>query len=79
MDKKEILKVLQKKTYKKLILELIVYAAVYLLIMNFNWEEIDNISSTIKTIVRFINIFCLLSIVGNSIILVSRFILEKNK
>jgi len=77
MDKKEILKVLQKKTRKRLIIELVVYAAVYLLIMNFNWEEIDNISSTIKTIVRFINIFCLLSIVGNSIILISRFILEK--
>ena len=77
MDQKEILKVLQKKTRKRLIIELVVYAAVYLLIMNFNWEEIDNISSTIKTIVRFINIFCLLSIVGNSIILVSRFILEK--
>lgn len=79
MDKKEILKVLQKKTRIRLIIELVVYAAVYLLIMNFNWEEIDNISSTIKTIVRFINIFCLLSIVGNSIILVSRFILEKNE
>ncbi len=78
MDKKEILKVLQKKTRKRLIIELVVYTAVYLLIMNFNWEEIDNISSTIKTIVRFINIFCLLSIVGNSIILVSRFILEKS-
>jgi len=77
MDKKEILKVLQKKTRKRLIIELVVYTAVYLLIMNFNWEEIDNISSTIKTIVRFINIFCLLSIVGNSIILISRFILEK--
>lgn len=77
MDKKEILKVLQKKTRIRLIIELVVYAAVYLLIMNFNWEEIDNISSTIKTIIRFINIFCLLSIVGNSIILVSRFILEK--
>jgi hypothetical protein len=77
MDKKEILKVLQKKTRKRLIIELVVYAAVYLLIMNFNWEEIDNISSTIKTIVRFINFFFLLSIVGNSIILVSRFILEK--
>ena len=78
MDKKEILKVLQKKTRKRLIIELVVYTAVYLLIMNFNWEEIDNISSTIKTIVRFINIFCLLSIVGNSIILISRFILEKS-
>ena len=78
MDKKEILKVLQKKTRKRLIIELVVYAAVYLLIMNFNWEEIDNISSTIKTIVRFINFFFLLSIVGNSIILVSRFILEKS-
>ncbi len=78
MDKKEILKVLQKKTRKRLIIELLVYTAVYLLIMNFNWKEIDNISSTIKTIVRFINIFCLLSIVGNSIILVSRFILEKS-
>jgi hypothetical protein len=77
MDKKEILKVLQKKTRKRLIIELVVYAAVYLLIMNFNWEEIDNISSAIKTIVRIINIFCLFSIVGNSIILVSRFILEK--
>ena len=77
MDKKEILKILQKKTRKRLIIELVVYAAVYLLIMNFNWEEIDNISSTIKTIVRFINFFFLLSIVGNSIILVSRFILEK--
>ena len=77
MDKKEILKVLQKKTRKRLIIELVVYAAVYLLIMNFNWEEIDNISSVIKTIVRIINIFCLFSIVGNSIILVSRFILEK--
>ena len=77
MDKKEILKVLQKKTRKRLIIELVVYAAVYLLIMNFNWEEIDNISSTIKTILRFINIFFLASIVGNSIILVSRFILEK--
>ena len=78
MDKKEILKVLQKKTRKRLIIELVVYAAVYLLIMNFNWEEIDNISSAIKTIVRIINIFCLFSIVGNSIILVSRFILEKS-
>jgi hypothetical protein len=78
MDKKEILKVLQKKTRKRLIIELVVYAAVYLLIMNFNWEEIDNISSVIKTIVRIINIFCLFSIVGNSIILVSRFILEKS-
>ena len=77
MDKKEILKILQKKTRKRLIIELVVYAAVYLLIMNFNWEEIDNISSAIKTIVRIINIFCLFSIVGNSIILVSRFILEK--
>ena len=77
MDKKEILKVLQKKTRKRLIIELVVYTAVYLLIMNFNWEEIDNISSAIKTIVRIINIFCLFSIVGNSIILVSRFILEK--
>ena len=77
MDQKEILKVLQKKTRKRLIIELVVYAAVYLLIINFNWEEIDNISSTIKTIVRFINIFFLASIVGNSIILVSRFILEK--
>ena len=77
MDKKEILKVLQKKTRKRLIIELVVYAAVYLLIMNFSWEEIDNISSAIKTIVRIINIFCLFSIVGNSIILVSRFILEK--
>jgi len=78
MDKKEILKILQKKTRKRLIIELVVYAAVSLLIMNFNWEEIDNISSTIKTIVRFINFFCLLSIAGNSIILVSRFILEKS-
>ena len=78
MDKKEILKILQKKTRKRLIIELVVYAAVSLLIMNFNWEEIDNISSTIKTIVRIINIFCLFSIVGNSIILVSRFILEKS-
>ena len=77
MDQKEILKVLQKKTRKRLIIELVVYAAVYLLIINFNWEEIDNISSTIKTIIRFINIFFLASIVGNSIILVSRFILEK--
>jgi hypothetical protein len=77
MDKKEILKVLQKKTRTRLIIELVVYAAVYLLIMNFNWEEIDNISSTIKTIVRFANIFFLISIVGNSLILVSRFILEK--
>ena len=77
MDKKEILKVLQKKTRKRLIIELVVYAALYLLIMNFNWEDIDYISSTIKTIIRFISIFCLLSIVGNSIILVSRFILEK--
>lgn len=77
MDQKEILKVLQKKTRKRLIIELVVYAAVYILIINFNWEEIDNISSTIKTILRFINIFFLLSIVGNSIILVSRFILEK--
>ena len=77
MDQKEILKVLQKKTRKRLIIELVVYAAVYLLIINFNWEEIDNISSTIKTILRFISIFFLASIVGNSIILVSRFILEK--
>ena len=77
MDKKEILKVLQKKTRKRLIIELVVYDAVYVLIMNFNWEEIDNISRTVKTIVRFINFFFLLSIVGNSIILVSRFILEK--
>ena len=77
MDQKEILKVLQKKTRKRLIIELVVYAAVYILIINFNWEEIDNVSSTIKTILRFINIFFLLSIVGNSIILVSRFILEK--
>ena len=77
MDQKEILKVLQKKTRKRLIIELVVYAAVYILIINFNWEEIDNISSTIITILRFINIFFLLSIVGNSIILVSRFILEK--
>ena len=77
MDQKEILKVLQKKTRKRLIIELVVYAAVYILIINFNWEEIDNISSTIKTILRIINIFFLLSIVGNSIILVSRFILEK--
>ena len=77
MDKKEILKVLQKKTRKRLIIELVVYAALYILIINFNWEEIDNISSTIKTILRFINIFFLASIVGNSIILVSRFILEK--
>ena len=77
MDQKEILKVLQKKTRKRLIIELVVYAAVYILIINFNWEEIDNISSTIKTILRFINIFFLLSIVGNSIILVSVFILEK--
>lgn len=77
MDQKEILKVLQKKTRKRLIIELVVYAAVYILIINFNWEEIDNISSTIKTILRFINIFFLASIVGNSIILVSRFILEK--
>ena len=77
MDQKEILKVLQKKTRKRLIIELVVYAALYLLIMNFNWEDIDYISSTIKTIIRFISIFCLLSIVGNSIILVSRFILEK--
>ena len=77
MDKKEILKVLQKKTRTRLIIELVVYAAVYLLILNFNWEEIDNISSTIKTIVRFANIFFLISIVGNSLILVSRFILEK--
>lgn len=77
MDQKEILKVLQKKTRKRLITELVVYAAVYILIINFNWEEIDNISSTIKTILRFINIFFLASIVGNSIILVSRFILEK--
>ena len=30
MDKKEILKVLQKKTYKRLILELIVYTSVFL-------------------------------------------------
>ena len=77
MDQKEILKVLQKKTRKRLIIELVVYAALYILIINFNWEEIDNISSTIKTILRFINIFFLASIVGNSIILVSRFILEK--
>ena len=77
MDQKEILKVLQKKTRKRLIIELVVYAAVYILIINFNWEEIDNISSTIITILRIINIFFLLSIVGNSIILVSRFILEK--
>ena len=77
MDKKEILKVLQKKTRERLIIELVIYAAVYILIINFNWEEIDNISSTIKNILRFINIFFLLSIVGNSIILVSRFILEK--
>ena len=77
MDQKEILKVLQKKTRERLIIELVIYAAVYILIINFNWEEIDNISSTIKNILRFINIFFLLSIVGNSIILLSRFILEK--
>ena len=77
MDKKEILKVLQKKTYKKLILELIVYTSVFLLIMNYNWEKIEDISSTLKTIIRLINIFCLVSIVGNVIILISRFILEK--
>ena len=77
MDKKEILKVLQKKTRTRLIIELVVYAAVYPSILNFNWAEIDNISSTIKTIVRFANIFFLISIVGNSLILVSRFILEK--
>ena len=77
MDKKEILKVLQKKTYNKLILELIVYTSVFLLIMNYNWEKIEDISSTLKTIIRLINIFCLVSIVGNVIILVSRFILEK--
>ena len=47
MDKKEILKVLQKKTYKKLILELIVYTSVFLLIMNYNWEKIEDISSTL--------------------------------
>ena len=77
MDKKEILKVLQKKTYKRLILELIVYTSVFLLIMNYNWEKIEDISSTLKTIIRLINIFCLVSIVGNVIILISRFILEK--
>ena len=76
MDKKEILKVLQKKTYKKLILEVIVYTSVFLLIMNYNWEKIEDISSTLKTIIRLINIFCLISIVGNVIILISRFILE---
>ena len=76
MDKKEILKVLQKKTYKKLILEVIVYTSVFLLIMNYNWEKIEDISSTLKTIIRLINIFCLISIIGNVIILISRFILE---
>ncbi len=76
MDKKEILKVLQKKTYKRLILELIVYTSVFLLIMNYNWEKIEDISSTLKTIIRLINIFCLISIIGNVIILISRFILE---
>ena len=45
MDKKEILKVLQKKTYKKLILELIVYTSVFFLIMNYNWENLEDISS----------------------------------
>ena len=78
MNKKVILKVLQKKTYKRLILELIVYTSVFLLIMNYNWGKIEDISSTLKTIIRLINIFCLLSIVGNSIILISRFILEKS-
>ena len=78
MNKKEILKVLQKKTYKRLILELIVYTSVFLLIMNYNWGKIEDISSTLKTIIRLINIFCLLSIVVNSIILISRFILEKS-
>ena len=77
MDKKEILKVLQKKTYKRLILEVIVYTSVFLLIMNYNWEKIEDISSTLKTIIRLINIYCLLSIVGNGIILILRFILEK--
>ena len=46
MNKKEILKVLQKKTYKRLILELIVYTSVFLLIMNYNWGKIEDISST---------------------------------